>query len=100
MGRKIYVGNLPYTATESEVTTKFSEFGTVESIKLITDRDTGHGKGFGFVEMASDSEANAAIGRLNGTDYGGRPMKVNEARPPDDKGGRRSGGSSGYGRRW
>jgi cold-inducible RNA-binding protein len=103
MGRKLYVGNLPYTATESEITTKFSEFGTVESIKLITDRDTGHGKGFGFVEMGSDSEANQAIEKLHGTDYGGRPMKVNEARPKDDKGGRRNGGGNGgYGRggRW
>ncbi len=97
MGRKLYVGNLPYSATESVISDKFAECGTVESVKLITDRDTGQSKGFGFIEMASDSEAHAAIDKLNGTDYDGRAMKVNEARP------RESGGSrSGYGggNRW
>lgn len=94
MGRKLYVGNLPYSATESALSDKFTEFGTVESIKLITDRDTGQSKGFGFIEMATDAEAQAAIGKLNGADYEGRPMKVNEAKPQA----KRSGG--GGGGRW
>lgn len=94
VGRKLYVGNLPYSATESDLSEKFAESGTVESCKLITDRDTGQSKGFGFVEMATDGEAQAAIDRLNGTDYDGRPMKVNEAKPQE----RRSGG--GGGGRW
>ncbi len=81
MGRKLYVGNLPDSATEQDLSNKFAECGTVESVKLITDRDTGRFKGFGFIEMASDAEAQAAIDSLNGTDYEGLPMKVNEARP-------------------
>ena len=81
MGRRLYVGNLPYSVTEGALSDKFSESGTVESCKLITDRDTGQSKGFGFVEMATDAEAHAAISNLNGTDYDGRPMKVNEAKP-------------------
>ena len=81
MSRKLYVGNLPYSASESVVSSKFSEFGTVESIKLITDRDTGHSKGFGFVEMGSEAEAQAAIANLNGADCEGRAMNVNEAKP-------------------
>ncbi len=97
MGRKLYVGNLPYSATESAISDKFAECGTVESCKLITDRDTGQNKGFGFIEMASDSEAHAAIDKFNGTDYDGRPMKVNEARPKES-GGSRSG--YGGGGRW
>jgi len=94
MGRKLYVGNLPYSATESDLSDKFSEFGTVESCKLITDRDTGQSKGFGFIEMATDAEAQAASDKLNGLDYDGRPMKVNEAKPQE----KRSGG--GGGGRW
>ena len=94
MGRKLYVGNLPYSASESELTEKFAACGTVESAKLITDRDTGQSKGFGFIEMATDAEAHSAIESLNGTDYGGRPMTVNEARPQQ----KRSGG--GGGGRW
>ena len=81
MGRKLYVGNLPYSATESDLSTKCGAFGTVESVKLITDRDTGRSKGFGFVEMSSDSEAQAAIDGLNGTDYDGRPMKLDDCLP-------------------
>ena len=96
MGRKLYVGNLPFSATEEDITAKFSACGTVESAKLITDRDTGRSKGFGFVEMSSDSEAQAAIDKLNGQDYGGRPMTVNEARPQQKKG-PRPGGGGGYG---
>ena len=94
MGRKLYVGNLPYSATESALSDKFSACGTVESCKLITDRDTGQSKGFGFIEMGSDAEAQAAIAKFNEADYDGRPMKVNEAKPQE----KRSGG--GGGRRW
>jgi RNA recognition motif-containing protein len=94
MGRKLYVGNLPYSATEEALSAKFAEHGTVESVKLITDRDTGQSKGFGFIEMSTDAEANAAISGLNGTDMDGRPLKVNEARPQQ----KRTGG--GGGGRW
>ena len=80
MGKKLYVGNLPDSATEQDLSDKFAAFGTVKSVKLITDRDTGRSRGFGFIEMASEAEAHAAIDSLNGTDYDGRPMKVNEAR--------------------
>lgn len=93
MGRKLYVGNLPYSATESDLSAKFSACGTVESCKLITDRDTGQSKGFAFIEMRTDAEAHAAIDSLNGTDFDGRPLKVNEAKPQE----RRSGGG---GNRW
>ncbi len=96
MGRKLYVGNLPYTATEQALAEKFAAHGTVESAKLITDRDSGQSKGFGFIEMASESEAQAAIGALNGSDYEGRPLKVNEAKPQANK----SGGGGGFARRW
>jgi RNA recognition motif-containing protein len=95
VGRKLYVGNLPFSATEEEISTKFGACGTVESAKLITDRDTGRSKGFGFVEMSSDAEAQAAIEKLNGQDYGGRPMTVNEARPQEKRSG--GGGGGGYG---
>ncbi len=81
VGRKLYVSNLPFSATEQDLSDKFAACGTVKSVKLITDRETGRFKGFGFIEMASDAEAQAAIDSLNGTDYKGRTMKVNEARP-------------------
>jgi RNA recognition motif-containing protein len=101
MGRKLYVGNLPYSATESALSDKFAAFGSVESCKLIIDRDTGRSKGFGFVEMASNAEAQAAIDNLNGADYDGRPMKVNEAKPQEkSSGGRGRGGYGGGGNRW
>lgn len=96
MGRKLYVGNLPFNVTEEDLTEKLSQFGTVESVKIISDRDTGRSKGFGFVEMGSDSEAHAAIDGLNGRDFSGRPMVVNEARPQERSGG--GGGRSGGGR--
>ncbi len=80
MGRKLYVGNLPDSATEQDLSDKFAAFGTVKSVKLITDRDTGRGKVFCFIEMMSEVEAHAAIDSLNGTNYEGRSMKVNEAR--------------------
>jgi len=95
MGRKLYVGNLPYTVTESALSDKFAAYGTVESAKLITDSETGRSKGFGFIEMASNSEAQAAIEEVNGTDYDGRPLKVNEARPQEKRSG--GGGRGGYG---
>lgn len=98
MGKKLYVGNLPFSATEEDISAKFSQIGTVESAKLITDRDTGRSKGFGFVEMSSEAEAQAAIDRLNGQDYEGRPMTVNEARP-QKKGPRPGGGGGGGGGR-
>jgi RNA recognition motif-containing protein len=101
MGRKLYVGNLPYSATEESLGTKFSEHGKVESVKLITDRDTGQSKGFGFVEMSSDAEAKAAIAGLDGVDFDGRAMKVNEAKPQVKKtGGGGRGGYGGGGGRW
>ena len=77
--KKIYVGNLPFTATEEEVKTLFEEYGSVTSINLITDRDTGRFRGFGFVEM-DDAEADTAIKTMNDQDFGGRPLRVNEAR--------------------
>ncbi len=98
MGRKLYVGNLPFSATEEDISTKFATCGTVESAKLITDRDTGRSKGFGFVEMSSDAEAQAAIDKFNGQDYGGRPMTVNEARPQKKRTGPGGGGGGGGGR--
>ncbi len=77
---KLYVGNLPDSATEQDLSAKFAAFGIVKSVKLITDRDAGRTRGFGFIEMMSEAAAHAAIDSLNGTDYDGRPMKVNEAR--------------------
>ena len=95
MGSKLYVGNLPDSVTEQDLSDKFAAYGTGESAKLITDSETGRSKGFGFIEMASDSEAQAAIEKVNGTDYDGRPMKVNEARPQEKRSS--GGGGSGYG---
>ncbi len=91
MGRKLYVGNLPDSATEQDLSVKFAAFGTVKSVKLITDRVTGRNRGFGFIEMASEAEAQAAIDSLNGSDYEGQSMKVNEARPQEKRSG--SGGN-------
>jgi cold-inducible RNA-binding protein len=81
MGKKLYVGNLPFSATDSSLGTTFAQCGTVESSKIIMDRDSGRSKGFGFVEMSSDAEAAAAISKLNGQDFEGRAMTVNEAKP-------------------
>lgn len=104
MGKKLYIGNLPFSATEQALTSTFSECGTVESAKIITDRDTGRSKGFGFVEMSSDAEAQSAISRFNGTDYEGRAMTVNEAKPmaprDNNRGGGFGGGNRGGGSRW
>ncbi|MEW6364493.1 MAG: RNA-binding protein [Acidobacteriota bacterium] len=81
MGKKLFVGNLPYTATDQFLQDTFSQCGTVESAKVISDRDTGRSKGFGFVEMSSEAEAAEAIRRLNGSNYEGRALTVNEAKP-------------------
>jgi RNA recognition motif-containing protein len=97
MGRKLYVGNLPFSATEQTLETTFSAHGKVESVTLILNRDTGESKGFGFVEMSSNEEANAAIAQLNGTELEGRPMRVSEARPQEKKFGGGRGGRGGYG---
>jgi cold-inducible RNA-binding protein len=97
MGRKLYVGNLPFSVTEQSLQSTFSKHGTVESVNLITDRDSGQSKGFGFVEMRTSAEASTAISELNGTAMEGRAIKVNEAKPQVRKSGR--GGGSG-GNRW
>ncbi len=98
MGKKLYVGNLSYTVNSGDLETLFSPFGTVQSAQVIEDRDTGRSKGFAFVEMGSDAEADAAAQGLNGKDHDGRPLTVNEARPREDRGGG-GGGGGGGGRR-
>jgi len=98
MGRKLYVGNLPYSATEQVLHDTLSACGTVDSATTTTDRDTAQSKGFGFVEMSSDSEAQKAIQELNGTSLDGREIKVNEAKPKAPRsGGGGGGGRGGYG---
>ena len=97
MGRKLYVGNLSYNVTDSELTKMFEAHGTVESAQVIMDRDTGRSKGFGFVEMGSDQEANAAIQAMNGKEVDNRALTVNEAKPREDRGGSRGGGGGGRG---
>lgn len=96
MGKKLYVGNLAYSITDADLQQMFSAHGTVQSAQVIMDRDTGRSKGFGFVEMGSDQEAQAAISALNGKESDGRALTVNEARPKAEGGGR--GGSGGGGR--
>ncbi len=96
--KKIYVGNLPYSATESELRDVFGEHGTVESVSLVSDRETGRPRGFGFVEMDDDG-ATAAISALDGKDMGGRSLRVNEARPRRESGGFGGGGGGGGGGR-
>lgn len=98
MGKKLYVGNLPFSATEQGLVDAFSECGTVESAKIITDRDSGRSKGFGFVEMSSDDEAQDAISKFNGASWEGRPLTVNEAKPMaprENRGGFGGGGGRG-----
>ena len=92
MATKLYVGNLPYSVTQQGLQEKFSAYGEVTSVSVITDRDTGQNKGFAFVEMSSSSEAQKAIDGLNGADMGGRGMKVNEANPQAPRDNNRSGG--------
>ncbi|PYQ57092.1 MAG: RNA-binding protein [Acidobacteria bacterium] len=98
MGRKLYVGNLPYRLRDSDLQDMFAEHGTVDSAQVIMDRDTGRSKGFGFVEMSSDQEAQAAISALNGRDLEGRSLTVNEARPREEGGGGGGRGGGGGGR--
>jgi RNA recognition motif-containing protein len=102
MGRKLYVGNLPYSATEASLREAFSASGTVDSVSVITDRDTGQSKGFGFVEMSTDQEAQAATQAMNGVSLDGRQIKVNEAKPKNSGGGggNQRDNAGGYGRRY
>ena len=105
MGNKLYVGNLPYTVRDGDLEQSFGQFGTVTSAKVMMERDTGRSKGFGFVEMGSDAEAQAAIAGMNGQPLGGRSLVVNEARPMEARpprsggGGYGGGGGGGGGRR-
>ncbi len=92
MGKKLYVGNLSYGLTDGDLEQMFAAHGTVQSAQVIMDRDTGRSKGFGFVEMGSDQEAQAAIAAMNGKEIEGRSLTVNEARPKEDRGGRGGGG--------
>jgi RNA recognition motif-containing protein len=101
MNRKLYVGNLPFETTETDLQTLFATTGNVETIHVVRDRETGRARGFAFVEMATDADALNAISTLNDTQYGGRNLSVNEARPQEP----RNGGGGGYGskrneRRW
>jgi RNA recognition motif-containing protein len=102
MAKRLYVGGLPYSATEQDLENLFASAGTVSSAVVVTDRYTGQAKGFGFVEMSTDAEADAAINSLNGTTMGGRTLTVNEAKPREERsgggGGGRSGGYGGGGR--
>jgi RNA recognition motif-containing protein len=95
MAAKLYVGNLSFNATEQDLEEMCGEFGTVESVKIIEDRETGRSRGFGFVEMSSNEEAQSAISGLNGREVDGRALTVNEAKPQEDRGG--GGGRGGYG---
>ncbi len=95
MGKKLYVGNLSYDVSSSDLEQLFAPHGTVESAQVIEDRSTGRSKGFGFVEMSSESEAHAATSALDGQDQGGRALKVNEAKPRESQGS--GGGRGGYG---
>ena len=98
---KLYVGGLPYEVTEDRLEEIFSPHGTVESARVITDRMTGRSRGFGFVEMSSQEEAQQAIDKLNGTDLEGRSLTVNEAKPKEQRSGGGGGGGGNYGRdRW
>src|SRR5207248_10954094 len=100
MGRKLYVGNLGYGVDSAALEALFTPHGSVQSAQVITDRDTGRSKGFGFVEMGSDAEAQAAIAALNGQEHGGRALTVNEAKPKENRsGGGGFGGGGGGGRR-
>src|SRR5437660_11307740 len=99
MGKKLYVGNLTYGVTDSTLEQMFAAHGTVESAQVVKDRDTGRSKGFGFVEMKTEQEAQAAIAAMNGKDHEGRSLTVNEAKPREDRGGGGGGrGGSGGGR--
>ena len=102
MSKKLYVGNLPFSATEDSLREQFAQFGTVESVSVITDRYTGQSKGFGFIELGNKAEADAAINKMNGSELDGRILKVSEAKPqaPRDSSGRGHGFTGGGNRRW
>ncbi len=95
---KIYIGNMSYDTTEDQLRQAFESYGEVLSVNIITDRDSGRPKGFGFVEMANKDDATAAIEGMNGKEFGGRTLNVNEARPRPDRGGRGGGGGGNRGR--
>jgi RNA recognition motif-containing protein len=95
----IYVGNLAYTIAEADLTETFGEYGTVKRVQVPTDRETGKPRGFAFVEMSTDAEEDAAIEALNGAEWMGRDLRVNKARPKEDRGGRGGGGGGGWGNR-
>ena len=95
--KNIFVGNLSFGATEDTVRSLFEQYGTVERVSIVTDRDTGRAKGFGFVEMTGDAEAERAISSLNGQELDGRNLTINEARPKEDRGGGGFGGGRGNG---
>lgn len=97
MGNKLYVGNLPYSFRDSDMEQAFGQFGTVQSAKVMMERDTGRSKGFGFVEMSNPAEAQAAIAGMNGQEHGGRGLVVNEARPMEPRSGGGGGGGGGFG---
>src|SRR4051794_10490635 len=97
MGKKLYVGNLSYDVDDSTLNSLFAAHGNVQSAQIIMDRETGRSKGFGFVEMSTDEEAQAAIAALNGQDHGGRQLTVNEAKPKESRPGGGGGGRGGYG---
>ncbi len=101
MGKKLYVGNLPFSATEDSLKEVFAQFGTVESVSIVTDRYTGQSRGFGFVELATKTEADAAINKMNGSEMDGRILKVSEAKPqaPRDRSGQGHGFTGGRNRR-
>lgn len=95
MARKLYVGNFPYSTTEQDLRTLFADSGDVESVNMVTDMATGRGRGFAFVEMATEEAAQTAVRNLNSQDLGGRPLTVNEARPKTNSGGGFGGGGGG-----
>ncbi|MCC7403233.1 MAG: RNA-binding protein [Bdellovibrionales bacterium] len=97
MGKKLYIGNLSYSVDSEQLTSLFSQVGPVESANVITDRDSGRSKGFGFVEMAEESDAQSAIEKFNGTDLGGRAMNVSEAKPMAPRNGGGGGGGGRFG---
>jgi len=99
LSKKLYVGGLSYDTTESSLENLFAQAGQVDSVRIITDRETGRAKGFGFVEMGNDNEADRAITMFNGTNFEGRNIIVNEARPQTDRPQRSGGGGGGYGNR-
>jgi RNA recognition motif-containing protein len=97
MGKRLYVGNLGYAVSSPDLETLFGQFGAVQSAEVVMDRDTGRSKGFGFVELGTDAEAQAAIRALDGKEFSGRPLTVNEARPKEERRGGGGGGGGSYG---